>query len=289
MWNKYRSTFYLTVLLGFHLSEAMACARFDEIKTSHSHYEYAVFENSAQPLDIPIEVDITQTIDCDTHVRFATLNHAKQFSKAQQHLVFDWYSDDGEPLGNGWVKPANPKTSTTMTIRFPVGQFVIHGNYQQTLSAQLINQDNGRILDERQFDLAVTVAPSAQFHFYGTTQRHIPVNLGELKSHHLFNTLPILLVKSTSEYKITAYSDHQGQLRHLSGRQQWDIPYQLRLGDTPLDLSQDHAEWHSLHPTHSYGEQLPLQLSIGDVSRQPAGIYHDVIHLSIEPALALAP
>ena len=128
--------------------------------------------------------------------------------------------------------------------------------------------------------LGLTVLPSARISLAGAytmSDGQAVVNLGELRE----GVAPVplqLRVSSTGDYDIVVSSANSGQLR--LGSSQWFVPYSLTIGGKTVNLIGTRTV------TGSSGsglvrDSLPFQFVIGDVSNKRAGVYSDVVSVTI--------
>ena len=128
--------------------------------------------------------------------------------------------------------------------------------------------------------LGLDVLPSARLGLAGAftmNQGHAVVDLGELRQ----GVAPVplqLRVSSTGRYEIGVSSANSGRLR--LGSSEWYVPYTLAIGGNPVKLQ----EISTLSGPTDGGfrrDSLPIQFVIGDVSDRLAGVYSDVISISV--------
>lgn len=128
--------------------------------------------------------------------------------------------------------------------------------------------------------VGLTVLPSARMSLSGTytmSNGQAVVNLGELKEGQA-PTLLNLNVSSTGDYDIVVTSANSGQLR--LGASQWFVPYSVAIGDKAINL----LGTGSVSGSNKSGlirDHLPVNFIIGDVSNKRAGIYSDVLSVTI--------
>lgn len=146
-----------------------------------------------------------------------------------------------------------------------------------TLEAQ---DGNFRSLGGTKLLLGLDVLPSARLGLAGAftmNQGHAVVDLGELRQ----GVAPVplqLRVSSTGRYEIGVSSANSGRLR--LGSSEWYVPYTLAIGGNPVKLQ----EMSTLSGPTDGGfrrDSLPIQFVIGDVSDRLAGVYSDVISISV--------
>ena len=128
--------------------------------------------------------------------------------------------------------------------------------------------------------LGITVLPSARIGLAGAyrmSDGQAVVNLGELKQ----GVAPVplqLRIKSTGEYDISVSSANAGQLR--LGSSQWFVPYSVAIGNESFNLSGTRTV-SGTNRSIATRDSMPFRFIIGDVSNKRAGVYSDVISVSI--------
>lgn len=146
-----------------------------------------------------------------------------------------------------------------------------------TLEAQ---DSRFRVLGGTSVVLGMTVLPSARIGLagaYALNDGQAFVDLGELRP----GVAPVplqLRVNSTGEYDITVSSANSGRLR--LGSSDWFVPYAMAIGGNSVNLTGAQI----VSGPNSMGlrrDSLPIQFVIGDVSYKRAGIYSDVVSISV--------
>lgn len=128
--------------------------------------------------------------------------------------------------------------------------------------------------------LGITVLPSARIGLagaYSMNDGQATVNLGELRQ----GVAPVplqLRVSSTGEYDISISSANSGQLR--LGSSQWFVPYSVAIGGNTVNLAGTSMVSGKTRPGIRR-DSLPVQFIIGDVSNRRAGVYSDVVSVSV--------
>jgi hypothetical protein len=128
--------------------------------------------------------------------------------------------------------------------------------------------------------LGLNVLPSARIGLTGafTMQHgHAVVDLGELRQG--LAPVPLRLrVSSTGRYDIAVSSANSGRLR--LGASEWYVPYTLAIGPNALKL-EGASTVSSANDDGFRRDSLPIQFIIGDVSNRLAGVYSDVVSISV--------
>lgn len=128
--------------------------------------------------------------------------------------------------------------------------------------------------------LGINVLPSARVGLSGAFSMNdgqAVVNLGELRE----GVAPVplhLQVSSTGDYDIVVSSANSGQLR--LGSSQWFIPYSVAIAGNAVNLTGAQTVTGSTR-SGLLRDSLPFQFVIGDVSNRRAGVYSDVVSVSI--------
>ncbi|QAY79694.1 hypothetical protein ETR14_03635 [Sphingosinicella sp. BN140058] len=106
------------------------------------------------------------------------------------------------------------------------------------------------------------------------------VDLGQLEEG--LAQVPLQLrVQSTRRYSLNVQSRNNGRLR--LGSTEWYVPYQLSLGGQSAALGTGQADISSPPTNGLTRSSLPVQFRISDPSGQRAGVYSDVITISVAP------
>jgi hypothetical protein len=128
--------------------------------------------------------------------------------------------------------------------------------------------------------LGINVLPSARIGLagaYSMNDGQAVVDLGELRP----GVAPVplqLRVNSTGGYDVTVSSANAGRLR--MGASDWFVPYTVAIGGNALNLT---GATTVSGPTGAglRRDSLPIHFVIGDVSDRRAGIYSDVVSISV--------
>jgi len=128
--------------------------------------------------------------------------------------------------------------------------------------------------------LGMAVLPSARIGLAGAytmNDGHAVVDLGELRP----GVAPVplqLRVASTGFYDLSVTSANSGRLR--LGSSEWYVPYSLAIGGNSVNLSGTRTVSGATN-AGLRRDALPIQFLIGDTSDRRAGIYSDVISISV--------
>jgi hypothetical protein len=174
-----------------------------------------------------------------------------------------------------------PKESRSMLYKLVADPDDVRGAGTFTQDVTLEAQDREfRSFGGAPLVLGITVLPSARIGLAGAykmSDGQAVVNLGELRQ----GVAPVplqLRVSSTGEYDISVTSANSGRLR--LGSTQWFVPYSVAIGNDAFNLNGTRTV---AGPTRSpvTRDSLPFRFIIGDVSNRRAGIYSDVVSVSI--------
>ena len=128
--------------------------------------------------------------------------------------------------------------------------------------------------------LGINVLPSARIGLGGSytmNDGHAVVDLGDLRP----GVAPVLLnlnVASTGSYDLNVTSANSGRLR--LGSSDWYVPYSMAIGGNSVNLTGART----ISGNSDEGlrrEALPIQFVIGDTSDRRAGVYSDVVSISV--------
>lgn len=157
----------------------------------------------------------------------------------------------------------------------------VRGSGTFTQDVTLEAQDSSfRSLGGTSLVFGINVLPSARVGLTGAytmNDGQAVVNLGELRE----GVAPVplqLRVSSTGDYDIVVSSANSGQLR--LGSSQWFIPYSVAIAGNAVNLTGARTVTGTTR-SGLLRDSLPFQFVIGDVSNRRAGVYSDVVSVSI--------
>lgn len=174
-----------------------------------------------------------------------------------------------------------PRESRTMLYKLVADPDAVReaGTFTQDVTLEAQDQ-NFRSLGGAPIVLGITVLPSARIGLAGAyrmSDGQAVVNLGELRQG--IAPVPLQLrVSSTGEYDISVSSANSGYLR--LGSSQWTVPYSVAIGNESFNLSGMRTVSGTTR-SRVTRDSLPFRFIIGDVSNRRAGIYSDVVSVSI--------
>ena len=158
---------------------------------------------------------------------------------------------------------------------------VSDGLFTQRVMVLAEGRQRSQTLAARPLVLGINVLPSAALGLSGAYRRNgsqAVVDLGEL-SEGVAQAPLQLRVASTRAYRLEFTSKNAGLLK--LGDSGWSIPYQLGVGDSMLPLAG--VARYSSTGTDPTRDSLPLRFAIGSVAGKRAGLYSDIITVSIAP------
>jgi hypothetical protein len=156
------------------------------------------------------------------------------------------------------------------------------GTYFQHVRIEADRSD-GRALGARDVVLGIDVLPSARLGLAGafTLRGGQPVvDLGDLHEGPVQAPLR-LRVDSTRRYDLSFESRGGGRLR-LEGTD-WSIPYSLIVDDRSVSLSGGDGRYSSTGLERIRHDSLPLGFVIGQTNDRRAGVYSDVLSITVTP------
>lgn len=153
------------------------------------------------------------------------------------------------------------------------------GLFSQVLLLQA-EQADGAVLTQRQMSIGIDVLPSAVMSLAGAFTRvkgQADVDLGELTQG--LAKVPLQLnVRSTRAFRLGVESQNNGKLR-LAGTE-WFVPYQIVIGGRSAATNLENS-YASDSRTGRRSAALPIGFLIGDATQKRAGVYSDVVTISV--------
>ncbi|WP_341022856.1 hypothetical protein [Brevundimonas diminuta] len=167
-------------------------------------------------------------------------------------------------------------------LEVDVDQLSQDGLFEQPVQFAFRAKDN-RISADKLLVLALNVQPSAVMGLRGAFTRTDGggrIELGELAEGG--TNLPLQVwVKSTGGYRVAVSSRNKGRLV-LAEDSSWWVPYRLNLGNRPINLGTG-GQVESRKGTGLGEDAYDLQLQVGETARRRAGLYSDLIELTVAP------
>lgn len=177
------------------------------------------------------------------------------------------------------VVAANQSATVLYRLLASADEVSVAGTLTENVTLEA-RDDEQRVIGGTRVVLGLEVLPSARIGLAGAytmNNGHAVVSLGELREGPA--PVPLQLrVSSTGRYDLQVTSLNSGRLR--LGASEWDVPYNMTVGGMPVDLSGIDT---LSGPTEEglTRTALPIQFNIGDVSRRRAGVYSDLISISV--------
>lgn len=203
-------------------------------------------------------------------------------------LVDETGNYDATPIGGRTVRrvtnpamvvPPRGQRIGRYTVRIDTDQLNGDGLFSQTLILRAETTD-GDPIAERQVVLGIDVLPSAVMSLAGSFTRvngRADVDLGDLSEG--IAQVPLRLnVQSTRAFHLGVMSQNDGRLRLGAG--EWSIPYQLVIDGRPATMNSDRSYTTDSRPGNR-NDSLPLQFAIGSTAQKRAGVYSDVLTISV--------
>lgn len=171
--------------------------------------------------------------------------------------------------------------SRTLLYKLVVDPDDVRGSGIFTQDVTIAAQDESfRSFGGTRIVLGINVLPSARIGLAGAytmNDGHAVVDLGELRP----GVAPVplqLRVASTGSYDLNVTSTNSGRLR--LGSSDWYVPYSMAIGGNSVNLTGART----ISGNSNEGlrrEALPIQFVIGDTSDRRAGVYSDVVSISV--------
>jgi len=206
-------------------------------------------------------------------------------------LVDDYSAADLTPVGGAsQARPGSaalalePGARTVRRYILAVDADRLRGDglFEQPVRFALRTRDN-RLVSDRLVVLALQVQPSAVMGLRGAFTRTDGggrIELGELAEGG--TNLPLQVwIRSTGGYRVAVSSRNKGKLV-LAQDSSWSVPYRLTLGSRSINLGTG-GQVESRRGTGLDEDAYDLHLRVGDTARRRAGVYSDLIELTVAP------
>lgn len=229
-----------------------------------------------------LKADITGE-ECQFDLKIGTRNRANFLANEHRNMLrFEWHSKIGYQRANQWdMTLTTEKPEATIQLKYPSNQWMKAGTFIGELEVSLKSNDVATSTLLTSEEVKVVVPPSTKIQFYGLSQRHYELDLGELSSNKSIDMGPKLWVESNTHYRVSVESMNLGALRHQSQEKRWDINYRMYLNNKNIDINNAIAFWDGIYSES--GRSIPIKFVVGDTQNKPAGIYRDELQISIEP------
>ncbi|MGN6374022.1 MAG: hypothetical protein ACTHMG_00545 [Sphingomonas sp.] len=177
------------------------------------------------------------------------------------------------------VIPARGQQQVRYILAIDPDRLTSDGLFSQTLLMEA-EEANGAIITQRQLTVGIDVLPSAVMTLAGAFTRvkgRADVDLGDLTEG--LAKVPLQLnVQSTRAFRLGVESQNNGKLQ-LAGTQ-WSIPYQMLI-DGRVAAANSARGYVSDNRPGRRTATLPISFVIGDTKDKRAGVYSDVVTISV--------
>lgn len=184
-------------------------------------------------------------------------------------------------LANSPYITLTPGGSQLVRYELKIDANSIPGDGRFTQRLFLVADESGKDVASKPFIVGIHIRPTALLGLSGAFRRsngQADVDLGELRTGLV--PLPLQLhVLSTRAYDLRFVSRNGGKLR-LADNSQWSISYSMYVGDKKADIVSGAA----LTPSATNSiklDTLPVAFDIGSVENMRAGVYSDLITISV--------
>lgn len=184
---------------------------------------------------------------------------------------------------------ANETATETAILSVPDGQIVGAGDYTDQLILGVYQSLGGGGFYAKAFErpLKVAIGVNAQVTLaIAGGGRYTTLNFGNFVEGAVRSVQ--LLAYANQGFHVTVSSDNAGVMKPtdpVTLAEGWRVPYTVAIFKTPpIDLAQRSTV--SLWPkaTQKAGLAIPIDVQVGSIKGQRAGIYRDVITIAIDPA-----
>lgn len=169
----------------------------------------------------------------------------------------------------------------------PAGQFVPNGEYVGELTVAL-GEPAGTLDALADIDVetssvfSVVVDAATRVSFAGVQGRNRTVDFGEIETGSVPLFAPVLVVQSTSPYRLRFRSENQGRLVRETISTISSIPYNLNVAGQSINLVDPESD--ILLPSQAES-RISLGFSIIDARNKRAGTYADRVVVDVTPML----
>jgi hypothetical protein len=262
---------------------------------------YDPFQAGATTARIAFTVRNTGRKRCNTAFAFFKLG-AFEAKAGAASLAYRILGDSG-PIGRSAATPPSrldaggasritigegQTVEASATLSVSDGQIVGPGLFTDQLLLVLFCADDSggfvRGLEAVPLDILIKVNPVVTLSIAGGGQK-TTVNFGELAEGAKRSVQ--LLAYANQRFHLTLSSENQGMLKPVEKTalaEGWSVPYRVSIMTTGLiDLGQRRALSLWPHATTKSGVAIPVDVEIGSIKAQRAGLYRDVITIAIDP------
>lgn len=247
-------------------------------------FEVAFLNVGGKPCNVRLSMDtLGQPYGLASEVGLASRLNYTVVNETLSADITPVLGSSGKPAETGQQLHVKPGERQIVQFSLAVDPSAVSGDgrYSQTVNLRAA-EANGTPVGERAIVLSLDVTPSAVMGLKGAFTRNTGggarIELGELKTGA--TSLPVAVyVYSTRGYRMAAESRNNWRLA-LADSADWAVPYRLSLGGKPIgDATTVDVHAGNGLREDSYGVGVTLQ----DVSRLRAGLYTDLVTLSVAP------
>ena len=160
------------------------------------------------------------------------------------------------------------------------------GRHEADLTVGIRGEGNASVpVSSLPLKVTLFAQPRAQMNITGTAGTFgkgpsvAQVDFGEITSHS--NRRVFLQVRANTTARLSIDSANGGRLLREGGaNDEVGVAYSAQLSEAPVDLTK-HWEWIFEPPRSLAGTSLPLDLTIGTVAAERAGIYSDILTIEL--------
>ena len=184
--------------------------------------------------------------------------------------------------------PANVSITVTATLTVPNGQVAGPGTYADLLTLGVYQSLGGSALYTKAFESPLNVSITVQSQVTLAVAgggRNTTLDFGNLVEGAVRSVQ--LWAYANQGFHMTVSSDNAGVMKPIDSSARgegWRVPYTVAIFKTaPIDLTQQQSV--SLWPTatQKMGLAIPVDVHVGSTKGQRAGVYRDVITITVDP------
>ncbi|MFJ6023067.1 hypothetical protein ACIQC9_00545 [Brevundimonas sp. NPDC092305] len=183
--------------------------------------------------------------------------------------------------------PAAGEIKVSFVAELEVGAVVSPGSYEQRIGLSVFSGGDP-IVTDRAMSLSTLVPARSQMSISGASSPGRG-SIGMAPPAIDFQTLTtgeearvFINVWANTSVLVTLTSDHGGVMQHEDGPQLPAVPYTINLDGEPRSLATP-TTISRTPPMSLSGASYPLTLRVGEVRGRYAGLYQDIITVSVDP------
>lgn len=205
------------------------------------------------------------------------------------YSLFDSYGGyDATPIGGRTRRKVTqrqvviaPHSNQTVRYVLTVNTDMLPGDGLFTQPLLIEAEDGtGEPVGQAHVNVGIDVTPSATIGLAGAyrlVHGHADVDLGQLAEGVVDVPLK-LYIQSTRGYRLQVHSQNGGHLR-LAGTD-WEVPYSMIIDGHSIPLASD-GQYSASINTGLRRETLPVGFAIGNVDNHRAGVYSDIVTVTV--------